>query len=94
MRPYKIVATSKTHDFLEDDEIVVRMTPQKMFPNCQKYTICCKDDLFEFKQFMTMIENTTHIRNKLSIVNPVHVSSTLTDNTKKQEKEPVEFTGY
>ena len=93
MKSIKIIATSKTHDFLEDDEIIVKMTPQKMFPNCQKYTVCCHDDaMFEFKQFMARIENPLHTKNKLSIVNPVHIN--LTSVITKKEKEPEEFKGW
>jgi len=35
------LASSQTHDFLED-EIVVPV--QNMFPNCLKYSKCCVDD--------------------------------------------------
>jgi len=34
--------SSKTHDLIEPDEVVVKA--QRMFPNCQKYKKCCSDD--------------------------------------------------
>ena len=83
MNPIKIVATEETHDI---EGIIVKMTPQKMFPNCQKYTVCCKDDLFEFKQFMAMIEN------------PLHNGFTATEYIKIVKpnivREPEEQKGY
>jgi len=45
MRKYKIVATHETHDFLGNDEVIVKMIPEVDFPNCAtKYTKCCTDD--------------------------------------------------
>lgn len=58
MNPIKIVATEETHDI---EGIIVKMTPQKMFPNCQKYTRCCEDDiLFEFRKFLSTLDKPLH----------------------------------
>ena len=84
MNPIKIVATEETHDI---EGIIVKMTPQKMFPNCQKYTRCCHDDtLFEFRKFIAGLEE------------PLHSGFTSTEYTKilkpNTMKEPEEQKGY
>jgi len=49
------LASSQTHDFLED-EIVVPV--QNMFPNCLKYSKCCVDDGKYWDQIQKQVEAT------------------------------------
>ena len=72
------VASSKTHDLIEQDEIVVKV--QRMFPNCAKYVKCCTDD----KEFWNKLDA------KVKSVKPVKQPF----RRQKINHEPTGFEGW
>ncbi len=75
------LASSKTHDFLED-EIVVPV--QHMFPNCRRYTKCCYDD----KEFWNELDK------KVKEWKPVKQQFRIRDLKLKPTKPPEGFEGW
>jgi len=78
------LASSQTHDFLEDEMVI---PVQHMFPNCRKYAKCCYDD----KEFWNNLQNrVTEAKRHYSLKTYFRIKKTKI----KPMKPPEDFEGW
>ena len=78
------LASSQTHDFLEDEMVV---PVQHMFPNCRRYVKCCYDD----KEFWNNLQNrVTEAKRHHSLKTYFRIRQTKI----KPMKPPEDFEGW
>ena len=80
--------SSKTHDLIEPDEIVVKA--QSMFPNCKKYKKCCTDDKEHWDKLDRRVKELQPIR----IVYPQSFRTERQEYIKKNDGELKPFFGF